>query len=63
MSDEPVNFLQQLRSGGPWLLIAIEPDGRPVATTATNADEVRAFVRGYDRSGIFIIPSTRPERR
>jgi virulence-associated protein E len=49
MSDEPVNFLQQLRSGGPWLLIAIEPDGRPVATTATNADEVRAFVRGYDR--------------
>ena len=41
----PQEFLEKLRPGGPWILTAITPDGPTKTITATNADEVAAFVR------------------
>jgi hypothetical protein len=41
-------FLQKLRPGGPWVLIAIVPDGKPTPITAHTTDEVEAFVRAHD---------------
>ncbi len=44
-----VTFLEQLRPGGPWLLIAINPDGPGIeGTTAHSVEEADAFVRRYN---------------
>ena len=43
-----VEFLQQLRPEGPWVLTAIIPDGSTTTITARNADEVDDFVRKHD---------------
>ena len=40
-----IEFLEKQRPGGPWPLTAIIPDGPTETITATNADEVDAFVR------------------
>src|SRR5215831_1994495 len=40
ISDTPHKFLQRLRPGGPWLLIAIVPDGKPTGIAAYTAEEV-----------------------
>ncbi len=40
-----VEFLEQLRPGGPWVLTAIIPDGSTHTITATNTDAVIDFVR------------------
>jgi putative DNA primase/helicase len=43
--SSPVDFLQWLRPGGPYLLVAIHPDsGAITATTATSAEAVMDFV-------------------
>jgi predicted P-loop ATPase len=43
-------FLEKLRPGGPWILIAILPDGQttPIVITARTADEVGAFIRKHN---------------
>jgi hypothetical protein len=43
-----VDFLQQFRLNGPWVLTAIIPDGATETITARTADEVDAFVRKYN---------------
>src|SRR5262249_18779976 len=40
----PVDFLEKLRPGGPWVLTAITPDGTTETITARTAAEVDAFV-------------------
>ena len=45
---ETINFLEQLRPGGPWVLTAITPDGSTETITANNGDQVRSFVGKYD---------------
>jgi hypothetical protein len=46
---EAVDFLEQLRPGGPWVLTAIHPMERTVKTiTASDSDAVRTFVRAND---------------
>src|SRR5262249_20160643 len=42
--SESVNFLEQLRSNGPWALTAIIPDGRTITTSAQTTAEINAFV-------------------
>jgi putative DNA primase/helicase len=44
----PVRFLERLRPGGPWLLIAIVPDGKPTAISAHTTDQIETFVREHD---------------
>ena len=50
---EAVTFLELLRPGGPWLLIAIDPTkeegerGQIEADTVRNADEIREFIATY----------------
>src|SRR5262249_9522466 len=44
----PVEFLQRLRPEGPWLLIAIEPDGPATGKTCRSAAEVDQFVEMND---------------
>ena len=46
--DEAVDFLEQLRPGGPWVLSAIVPDGPIDTITALAPSDVRAFVVRYD---------------
>src|SRR4029077_13436952 len=43
-----VDFLEKLRPGGPWVLIAITPDGLIEAITANTPDKVNAFVRRHN---------------
>jgi putative DNA primase/helicase len=45
---EAVDFLEQLRPGGPWVLTAIIPDGKTETITARNSDQVRKFVIKHD---------------
>jgi hypothetical protein len=45
---EAVQFLEQLRPGGPWPLTAIEPDGPTETITAIPAQTVDEFVRRYN---------------
>jgi putative DNA primase/helicase len=47
-NNVPVAFLQNLRPGGPWVLTAIVPDGKPTTITAHTADQIEAFVRQYN---------------
>jgi hypothetical protein len=47
-NNVPVTFLERLRPGGPWLLIAIMPDGKLTAISAHTTDQVEAFVREHD---------------
>jgi hypothetical protein len=46
--DVALDFLRQLRPGGPWVLTAITPDGPTTTVTASTADEVAAFVRRHN---------------
>jgi hypothetical protein len=39
-----LDFLKKLRPRGPWVLIAIKPDGPIKTITARNENEVRDFV-------------------
>jgi len=41
-------FLEKLRPGGPWVLTAIVPDGKPTTITVYTADQVEAFVCKYN---------------
>jgi hypothetical protein len=43
-----LRFLEQLRPGGPWVLTAIVPDGKPTAITAHTPDQAGAFVRKHN---------------
>lgn len=44
-----VEFLQQLRLGGPWTLTAIDPNTEDITTdTVRTTQEVEAFIRKYD---------------
>ena len=38
VSDETIQFLEWLRTGGPWVLTAIVPDGKPETVTVRNAE-------------------------
>src|SRR3954464_13361144 len=49
MSETAVEFLQQLRPTGPWVLVAIHPDTTSIeAVTVNDAEGVAAFVLRYD---------------
>jgi hypothetical protein len=56
--DEAIDFLEQLRPGGPWVLSAIVPDGPIDTITALARSDVRAFVRGTMETEIYILAST-----
>ena len=43
--DVAVEFLQQWRPGGPWLLCAFHEDGEPQALRAETADKAREWIR------------------
>jgi hypothetical protein len=47
-SKTSIEFLEQLRPGGPWVLTAIIPDGKTHTITTTNVNEVSDFVRAND---------------
>jgi hypothetical protein len=47
-NNVPVTFLERLRPGGPWLLIAIVPEGKPTAISADTTDQIEAFVREHN---------------
>jgi predicted P-loop ATPase len=47
-ADKALDFLQQLRPGGPWILTAIIPDGLTDTITAKTAEDVRRFVAKND---------------
>ena len=48
---ESVDFLQKLRPGGPWLLVAISPDNGVVGgRTVKTAEEARTFVQTHNGS-------------
>jgi hypothetical protein len=58
--DEACAYLEALRPGGPWQLVAIEPrdgfDGRIEAATALTAEDIRRFIFKYNaeyRWGIY----------
>jgi hypothetical protein len=46
--NDAVEFLALLRPGGPWVLSAIEPDGKIETITAKTDGDVRAFVSEYN---------------
>ena len=46
--SEPIDFLEWLRPGGPWVLTAIIPNGATTTITARDANEVREFIRAND---------------
>jgi hypothetical protein len=43
-----IEFLEQLRPGGPWVLTAIIPNGKTHTITTTDVNEVSDFVRAND---------------
>jgi hypothetical protein len=45
---EAINFLEQLRATGPWVLTAITPDGPTSTITARFAPEIVTFVREHN---------------
>src|SRR5262245_28059220 len=58
------DFLQKLRPGGPWMLVAILQYGgsSPVARTVSNAAQVEAFI--HEHSGLCnVYYSVNPLRR
>src|SRR5262245_32596868 len=46
--SEPVEFLEKLRPGGPWVLTAIIPDGATQTVTARTAEKADAFVSKHN---------------
>jgi hypothetical protein len=58
---ESVGFLEKLRPCGPWVLTAIEPDGKPTTITANNPSEARDFIRAHNgrRNIYFSVNPTR----
>ena len=60
--EEAVGFLQVLRPDGPWLLVAIKPDGAAIGQTCTTEREVKDFISAHDgRRNIYF--SVCPTRR
>ena len=59
-----LDFLHWLRPDGPWLLIAIPPDGSPIATTAHKLEQAETFIRQHDgkRNLYFSVNPTRAPR-
>jgi hypothetical protein len=51
-------FLEWLRPGGPWVLVAIVPEGRITTKTLDNADDVAAFITEHNTTaGIYYTPN------
>jgi hypothetical protein len=61
LRDDSIEFLEKLRPGGPWILTAIEPDGKPKTITANNPSEARDFIRARNgrRNLYFSVNPTR----
>ena len=61
LTAESIAFLQKLRPGGPWVLTAIEPDGKPTTVTAINSSEAGDFIRAHNgrRNIYFSVNPTR----
>ncbi len=61
LTADSVEFLQKLQPGGPWVLTAIEPDGKPTTVTANNPSEARDFIRAHNgrRNIYFSVNPTR----
>jgi Family of unknown function (DUF5906) len=56
------DFLQRLRPGGPWVLVAIIPDGPTITITTSDETEAREFVREHNgKRNIYY--SVNPTRR
>ena len=54
LRDDSIEFLEKLRPGGPWILTAIEPDGKPKTITANKPSEARDFIRTHNaRSNLY----------
>jgi Mesyanzhinovviridae DNA primase len=46
---DPIEYLEQLRPGGPWLLTAIDPDSNKITTaTVATATDVIAFIARHN---------------
>src|SRR5262245_33681097 len=45
--DAAVDFLENLRPGGPWVLTAYTADGRITTATVTTEDAAAAFIRRH----------------
>src|SRR5262245_20304208 len=61
--DASVAFLEWLRPGGPWLLVAIEPDGTPIGKTVATVADARTFIASHDgRRNLYysVNPTTTP---
>jgi hypothetical protein len=49
VASATIEFLEQLRPGGPWVLTSIHPDKEWITTiTAKNAGEIREFVKQWE---------------
>jgi hypothetical protein len=61
LTAESVEFLEKLRPGGPWVLTAIEPDGKPTTVTANTPSEAQDFIRAHNgrRNIYFSVNPTR----
>jgi P4 family phage/plasmid primase-like protien len=59
--DAALSFLEWLRPGGPWLPVAIVPDGTPLAITARDQPAARDFIGRYS-SGCNLYYSVNPTR-
>lgn len=59
-----LDFLEQLRPGGPWVLTAIIPDGLTDTVTAKDAEDIRRFVSNNDgkKNLYFSVNPTRTAR-
>jgi hypothetical protein len=60
-ADVAINFLEQLRPGGPWQLAAADPSNKApfIVITAAVADQLRAFVREHEgRRNLYYCPNS-----
>lgn len=57
-----VGFLRSMRTGGPWNLTAIAPDGPITSATFTDAVAARAWISKHaDRANIHFVPNAAPQ--
>ena len=57
---EAIRFLCALQPNGPWNLVAIPPDGKPIAKTfaVTESDNVAAWIQAYQgKANIYFHPN------
>jgi hypothetical protein len=61
-TEYPIQFLEQLRPNGPWVLTAIVPDGSTDTITVYSSAEVHAFAMKHNGNSRNIYYSVNPTR-